>query len=112
ATDVNVPKQDTTLATIRAELQRSQKRLVTRTPAPYFVGYSVSDVEFVQVSASNGAIENASHNRARWLDVSVRVGSYDLDNTHRVPGETNSASFQFPLRGPMESLNGVPSPEL
>jgi TldD protein len=98
---------DATLMAIRAELQESQKRLAASTPAPYFIGYSVSDVEYVQVSASNGAIESASRNRSRWLDVSVRAGSYELDNTHRVPGETNSASFNFPLRGPMNGNTTV-----
>src|SRR5579871_2685875 len=81
---------DNTLATMQAELQRSQKQLASHNPQPYFIGYSVSDVEHVQISASNGAIESSTHNRARWLDVSVRVGSYELDNTHRVPGENNT----------------------
>jgi TldD protein len=97
---------DATLTAIRASLQDSQKRLAADNPAPYFIGYSVTDVEYVQVSASNGAIESTSRNRSRWLDVSVRTGSYELDNTHRVPGEANSASFTFPLRGPM---NGSPT---
>jgi predicted Zn-dependent protease len=97
---------DATLTAIRTSLQDSQKRLAASNPAPYFIGYSVTDVEYVQVSASNGAIESASRNRSRWLDVSVRAGSYELDNTHRVPGEANSASFTFPLRGPM---NGSPT---
>ncbi len=98
---------DPTLAAIQAELQSSQKMLAARSPAPYFIGYSVTDVEYVQVSASNGAIESASRNRSRWLDVSVRAGSYELDNTHRVPGETNAASFTFPLRGPMNGNTAV-----
>src|ERR1035438_3400197 len=98
---------DSTLTAIRNELQSSQKRLATSSPAPYFIGYAVTDVEYVQVSASNGAIESASRNRSRWLDVSVRAGNYELDNTHRVPGEQNSASFTFPLRGPMNGDSSV-----
>ena len=31
--------------------------------------------------------------RSRWLDVAVRVGSYDLDNTHQVPGESSLPPF-------------------
>ena len=72
-----------TLTALQDELQRNQKEFATRSPAPYFIGYAVSDVTYVQVSASNGAIENVSRNRASWMDVSVRVGGYELDNTHR-----------------------------
>ncbi len=93
---------DPTLTAIHNTLESSRQKLAAKSPAPYFIGYSVTDVEYVQVSASNGAIENASRNRSRWLDVSVRAGSYQLDNTHRVPGEQNSASFTFPLRGPQD----------
>jgi predicted Zn-dependent protease len=38
------------------------------------------------VSGSNGALLNSDETRNRWLEVAVRTGSYDLDNTHKVDG--------------------------
>ncbi len=96
-------------AAIQAELERAKKELAKLDPPPYFVGYSISDVETISISASNGALESVARNRARWLDVTVRVGSYDLDNTHRVPGETGSATLQLPRRGPFDGPSNGPS---
>ena len=33
---------------------------------------------------SNGALLSSEESRSRWLETQVRVGSYDLDNTHKV----------------------------
>ncbi len=91
------------LTALQSELERAQKALAAQDPPPYFLGYTVTDVESVEVSASNGSLESVTRNRTRWLDVSVRVGSYELDNTHRVPGETALPIFRLPSRGPLES---------
>ena len=92
---------------MREELSRAQASLVKQDPAPYFFGYTVTDVDAAQLSASNGALESVNRNRARWLDVSVRVGSYDLDNTHQVPGESGVAPFILPRRGPYDDGDAV-----
>ena len=56
-------------------------------PAPYFIGYSVSDAESAAISATDGAISADSRNRSRLLDITVRVGSPKFDNYRRINGQ-------------------------
>jgi predicted Zn-dependent protease len=77
-------KRSPVLAALQAELERSVKSFGAQDPAAYYIGYTVTDTQRVDVSGSNGALLNSSETRNRWLEVSVRVGSYQLDNTHKV----------------------------
>jgi predicted Zn-dependent protease len=72
------------LAALQAELERSLKALGTLDPPAYYIGYTVTDTQRVNVSGSNGALLNSDEGRNRWLEVSVRTGSYSLDNSHKV----------------------------
>jgi TldD protein len=87
-------KRSPVLAALQAELERSMKTLGTLDPPAYFLGYTVTDSQRVNVSGSNGALLSSDEARNRWLEVSVRTGSYNLDNSHKV-GER-----QMPSGGP------------
>jgi TldD protein len=52
-------------------------------PAPYFLGYSVTENEVDAVSATFGALTGQPRSHNRSLDVTLRVGSLELDNYHR-----------------------------
>jgi len=69
---------------MQIELDRSVKVLSAQDPPAYYIGYTITDSQRVNVSGSNGALLSSDENRNRWLEVSVRAGSYDLDNTHKV----------------------------
>ncbi len=77
-------KRSPLLAALQAELDRSMKTYGTQDPPAYYIGYTVTDSQRVDVSGSNGALLNSSETRNRWLEVSVRTGSYQLDDTHKV----------------------------
>jgi TldD protein len=72
---------------MKAELDRSMKTLGTLDPPAYYIGFTLTDSQRATVSGSNGALLQSDENRNRWLEVSVRTGSYDLDNTHKVDGK-------------------------
>jgi predicted Zn-dependent protease len=72
------------LSAMRAEMDRSFKVLGQQYPPAYFIGYTITDTQRAEVSGSNGALLSSSEARNRWLQVSVRTGQYDLDNTHKV----------------------------
>jgi TldD protein len=72
--------------TMSAELERSMPVLKNATPPVYFMGYTLMQTKRAQVMGSNGALLDSSENLERWLEVEVRVGSYELDNTHKVGG--------------------------
>ena len=77
-------KRSPLLAALQVELERSLKTLGTLDPQAYFIGYTVTDTQRINVSGSNGALLNSDEGRNRWLEVSVRTGSYGLDNSHKV----------------------------
>ena len=77
-------KRSPLLAAMQAELDRSVKILGSQDPSAYYIGYTITDTQRAEVSGSNGALLSSTENRNRWLEVSVRTGSYDLDNTHKV----------------------------
>jgi len=70
------------LSALVDELSRSQKDLRLRGhEAPYFLSYAVRGIEAREVGAKYGAIFLDHARRERRLQVDVRVGSYEFDNT-------------------------------
>ena len=82
------------IAAMQTELDRSFKTLGSQDIPAYFIGYTLTDTQRAEVSGSNGALLSSSEVRNRWLQVAVRTGDYNKDNTHKV-GER-----QLPAGGP------------
>jgi TldD protein len=82
--DTSTAKRSPLLAAMQLELDRSFKVLSAQEPPAYYLGYTITDTNRVNVSGSNGALLSSDENRNRFLEVSVRTGSYDLDNTHKI----------------------------
>jgi len=83
------------LKAMEEELSRSMKVLGEKgSPPPYFICYQITDNYQVSISAALGALKNSSQKHYRLLDVDVRVGDYQLDNTHQMRGRRNS-DYQF-----------------
>ena len=80
---VAAAQQPAVLDVMAQELNRNFSVLKEKAkPAPYFIGYEVTDQETRTVTASLGAMVGTSGGHTRLLDVSVRVGSPKLDNYH------------------------------
>ena len=70
------------LQALKQELGRSMSRLRLKGyEAPYFISYTLRDVEVRESTGKFGAVFGRDHDRQRVVRVEVRVGSYDLDNT-------------------------------
>jgi TldD protein len=72
------------LTAMQDELSRSMQAYSAADPPAYFLSYTVSDRELVDVSGSNGALLSSTADRARWLEVQSRVGSYQVDDSHKL----------------------------
>jgi predicted Zn-dependent protease len=75
-------------------------------PAPYFISYSVRENESVDIEASLGALRSSQKSLSRFLDVDVRVGNYDLDNTHQIRGQRGAntgPAFTYPVLMPTDN---------
>lgn len=84
------------LTAMEDEIGRSMAALSKADPAAYFLSYTVADREVSEVSGSNGAVLSSSDGRTRWLEVQTRVGTYQLDDTHKLgdrpPSRTSPGS--------------------
>src|SRR3982074_3099914 len=95
-------KRSPVLAALQAEMERSFKALKAQDPPAYFLGYTVTDTQRADVSGSNGALLTSTEGRNRWLEVSVRAGSYTLDNSHK-GGERQQANGGPGTSGPVDA---------
>jgi TldD protein len=76
------------LDTLNAELDRNFRILREKAdPAPYYMAYGVTEQEGAALSATLGALKTNRNERGRRLDVTIRVGTPQLDNYHRIPGD-------------------------
>jgi TldD protein len=70
------------MKSLQQELDRAMTSLGKAEPAPYYISYSAADQSGNILAASNGAIVAQLNRHERSVDISVRVGSRELDNTH------------------------------
>jgi TldD protein len=80
------------LTAMQEELDRSFGSMSKADPPAYFISYTVADRQVSEVSGSNGALLSSTDNRARWLEVQTRVGTYQLDDTHKLGDRAPSAT--------------------
>jgi predicted Zn-dependent protease len=87
------------LAAVQQELDREMAAIGKADPPAYFLSYTVTDNDRSEVTGSNGALLSSQQQRSRWLEGQVRVGSYQLDNTHHVgnDGPGFPGSFGEPI---------------
>jgi TldD protein len=88
---------DLVLATMQTELNRAKTDLAKSEPAPYFLSYTVYDQDQVVIAASYGGILSNSTMKRRSADVTMRVGTPQLDNTHGQSRASGMTSGMLPL---------------
>lgn len=74
------------------ELDRALDVMGKLDPPAYFIADTVTETQRAEVSGSNGALLSSGEARSRWLEVQVRTGSYELDNTRKVGDRQNQSS--------------------
>jgi len=94
------------ITTMGQELDREMPILSKSTPPAYFVSYILTSSDRSEVMGSNGALLSSEDSHSRWLETQVRVGSYDLDNTHKV-GNSNSGQGSFGMSVPIDDAPDV-----
>jgi len=85
------------LDTMQVELDRGRTELAKADPAPYFISYTVNDRDSLTIAGSQGTILNSQNNRSRFADVSMRIGTPELDNTHNESRPSALTSGSLPL---------------
>lgn len=85
---------DPVLETMKGELHRSYEFLKKSPVPPYFISYQLTDNHAISVASSFGSLTQSSDSHTRLLDLDLRVGSYQVDNTHSID-EDNFAQTQY-----------------
>jgi predicted Zn-dependent protease len=82
-TPVFAQQENVETRAMRDEMQRSMKDLhLESQELPYYISYKIVDSNRQIAHASLGALTSSSETHARVLTVTVRVGSYDQDNSN------------------------------
>ncbi len=95
------------LKSLQQELDRAMTSLSKAEPAPYFISYSASDERAGVVMASNGALIANVDRHERSVDISVRVGSRQLDNTHGESRFNSITTAALPLDDKPDAISRV-----
>src|SRR4051812_710965 len=90
-------KPDALLSAMQEELQRAKTSLGKLDPAPYFLSYSVYDQSVAVALGSEGSLVSSTRARRRAADVSMRIGSPALDNSHQQNRGSARSSGSLPL---------------
>jgi TldD protein len=109
-TDAERPVAKTTdpvLITMETELNRAKTDLAKSDPAPYFLSYTVHDQDVIVIAGSFGGLLTDSAVKRRSADVTMRVGSPELDNTHGQSRSSGMTSETLPLDGNAEATSRV-----
>jgi predicted Zn-dependent protease len=109
-TDAERPVAKTTdpvLITMQTELNRAKTDLAKSDPAPYFLSYTVHDQDMIVIAGSFGGLLTDSAVKRRSADVTMRVGTPELDNTHGQSRSSGITSEMLPLDGNAEATSRV-----
>jgi predicted Zn-dependent protease len=89
---------DAMLQTMQAELNRAKADLAKSDPAPYFLSYTVYDQDQIFIAGAYGALLSDTAVKRRNTDVTMRVGTPELDNTHGQSRSSGMTSGNLPLQ--------------
>ena len=92
------------LSTMQAELDRAKTSLAKSDPAPYFISYEVYDQRNMTVAGTYGTIVTSAMGNHRWADVTMRVGSPSMDNTHNENRDSGITSGALPLADDRDAI--------
>ena len=93
---------------LKAELARSMEMLGEQPVPPYYLSYEVTEREAVAANAAFGALTSSSRGRSRYLDIDLRVGNYELDNTRPIQGSRNRrTTVRIPLDDDVDAIRSV-----
>jgi TldD protein len=88
---------DAMLQVMQAELNRAKTDLAKSDPAPYFLSYTVYDQDQIFIAGAYGALLSDTAVKRRNTDVTMRVGTPELDNTHGQSRSSGMTSGNLPL---------------
>jgi len=87
------------LAIMTKENSRWLTGLANEPDPAYFLSYQITDTRLVSLEAEGGALITDSDETDRYLDVAIRIGSPELDNTRPLHDEAPGLNEPLPRHG-------------
>ena len=103
----STPASDPVLNAMQAELARATTELGKSEQAPYFLSYTVYDQDFVVLVGAYGSLLNSVSAQRRQADITMRVGTPELDNTHGQSRPSGVSSGMLPLGNDQDAIARV-----
>jgi TldD protein len=98
---------DVVLKAMQGELSRATAALAKTEPAPYFLSYTVYDQNMVVLVGAYGSLLTNAALQRRQADVTMRVGTPALDNTHGQSRASGVTSGTLPQGDDADALARV-----
>jgi TldD protein len=98
---------DPVLNVMKTELARANTELGKTDQAPYYLSYTVYDQDFVVLVGAYGSLLTDAAAKRRQADVTMRVGSPALDNTHGQSRGSGVTSGALPLSDDQDAISRV-----
>ncbi|MGH9510458.1 MAG: peptidase U62, partial [Terriglobales bacterium] len=92
---------------MQKELARAMTELSKADPPPYFVSYAASERHTEVISGTQGALYGSVDRNVRSVDVTVRVGTHELDNTHSDRRSAGIGTAVLPLEDDPAAISHV-----
>jgi predicted Zn-dependent protease len=89
------------------ELSRATTELSKSDQPPYYLSYTVYDQDFVVLAGAYGSLLSDTAAERRFADVTMRVGTPDLDNTHGQSRSSGVTSGTLPLGNDQDAIARV-----
>jgi TldD protein len=98
---------DPVLKAMQTELARATTELGKTEQAPYYLSYTVYDQEFVVLVGAYGSLLTNTSAQRRYADVTMRVGTPDLDNTHGQSRSSGVTSGSLPFGNDQDAIGRI-----
>ncbi len=97
--------QDPVMTIISDELNREFTRLGEENYPPYYLSYRVDEISSTAIESTFGSLTQSDDYKGRILTTTLKVGSYELDNTHELKNgfNANNTSHSFGTVFPVEN---------
>ncbi|MCP4917401.1 MAG: TldD/PmbA family protein [Proteobacteria bacterium] len=99
---------DPALTAASGEITRVMEALADAPEPPYYLSYGLVDWQTVRILGTNGALGHSVDTNGRVADVDVRVGTPELDNTHKIRdgswfSEESRSQIELPVDGDVDA---------
>jgi len=98
---------DPVLKVMQTELSRANTELGKTEQAPYYLSYTIYDQDFVVLVGAYGSLLTDAAAKRRQADVTMRVGTPALDNTHGQSRGSGVTSGSLPLADDQDAIGRV-----